>query len=102
MYRSDPTLKVILLVIAVLLAVIALRPLVNPEVKAQAQSARFDHVTIVATTFLYKGQQGLLLMDRRNANVWFMARTTDQAGTQFAAPVFLLRVPFDKLDQGPQ
>ena len=48
--------------------------------------------------FLYKGQQGLLVMDRRNANVWFIPKANDQ----FQAPVFLIRIPFEKLDQAPQ
>jgi len=48
--------------------------------------------------FLYKGAQGLLVMDRRNANVWFIPKT----GDQFGAPVFVIRVPFEKLDQAPQ
>ena len=74
-------------------------PLFNPAVNVQAQDgARFDHVVIVATTFLYKGQQGLLVLDKRNANVWFIPKANDQ----FKDPVFVLRVPFEKLDQAPQ
>jgi|ERR1051326_4317870 len=98
MNRSDPSLKAILLTIALFLGIIALRPLFNPPTEVQAQAARFDHVFIVATTFLYKGQQGLLVMDRRNANVWFIPRASDQFGT----PVFIIRLPFEKLDQAPQ
>ena len=63
-----------------------------------AQSARFDNVNIVSPVFLYKGQQGLLEMDRRNANVWFIPKVNDQFGT----PTFVLRLPFEKLDQAPQ
>jgi len=97
MERPDRMLKAILMAIALFLGVIALRPLFAPPIQAQAQAARFDHVFIVATTFLYKGQQGLLVMDRRNANVWFIPRV----GDQFQAPVFVIRVPFETLDQPP-
>jgi hypothetical protein len=98
MERSDRFLKVILIAIALFLGIIALRPWFEPALRVQAQAARFDHVFIVSTTFLYKGQQGLLVMDRRNANVWFIPKV----GDQFQAPVFVIRVPFEKLDQPPQ
>jgi hypothetical protein len=51
-------------------------------------------VQVVATTFLYKGQQGLLVLDRRNANVWFIPKVSDQ----FQTPVFVVKLPFDKLE----
>jgi hypothetical protein len=98
MPKTDWTLKTILAMIALFLGVIALRPLFEPSIRAEAQAARFDHVFIAATTFLYKGQQGMLVMDRRNANVWFIPRV----GDQFQNPVFVIRLPFDKLDQAPQ
>ena len=98
MEKSDRFLKAMLLVIALFLGIIALRPLIEPAVQARAQAATYDHVTIVAATFLYKGQQGLLVLDRRNANVWFIPKV----GDQFQAPVFVIRVPFEKLDQAPQ
>jgi len=98
MRKSDWTLKAILAVIALFLGIIALRPVVNPPDTVLAQSARFEHVFIAATTFLYKGQQGMLVMDRRNANVWFFPKSNDQ----FGEPVFVLRLPFEKLDQAPR
>jgi hypothetical protein len=98
MQSSDRTLKALLMVIALFLAMIAIRPFFYPATDVLAQSARFDHVQLIATTFLYKGQQGLLVLDRRNANVWFIPRTQDQ----FQAPVFVIRLPFEKLDQSPQ
>ena len=98
MDRPDRTLKAILMTIALFLGIIALRPVFEPSIQVQAQTARFDHVLIVATTFLYKGQQGLLVMDRRNANVWFIPKV----GDQFQPPVFVIRVPFEKLDQPAQ
>jgi hypothetical protein len=88
----------ILLTIALFLGVIALRPVYAPDTIAQAQAARFDHVYIAASGFLYKGQQGLLVMDRRNGNVWFIGKTVDR----FLDPVFVIRMPFEKLDEAPR
>ena len=99
MIKSDWALKAILLAIAVFLGILALGPLFHPVVNVQAQGgARFDHVVIVATTFLYKGQQGLLVLDKRNGNVWFIPRS----GDQFQDAAFVVRVPFEKLDQAPR
>ena len=97
MQPADRTLKGILMVIALFLGMIALRPYIAPA-PVQAQAARFDHVEIVSAAFLYKGQQGLLVWDRRNANVWFIPKVNDR----FQDPVFVIRVPFEKLDQAPQ
>ena len=98
MQSSDRTLKALLTIIALFVAMIAIRPFLYPAINVMAQSARFDHVQLISATFLYKGQQGLLVLDRRNANVWFIPKTQDQ----FQAPVFVVRLPFEKLDQGPQ
>jgi hypothetical protein len=98
MLKLDRSLKAILALIALFLGIIAMRPFLDPATTALAQPARFDHVFIAATTFLYKGQQGMLVMDRRNANVWFLPKVTDQ----FQDPVFVIKLPFEKLDQTPQ
>lgn len=98
MMRIDSTLKIALIVIAICLVVIAIRPFFVPSITAQAQAARFDHVFIVSTMFLYKGAQGLLVMDRRNGNVWFIPRAADS----FQDPVFVIRMQFEKLDQQPR
>ena len=98
MPRNDLSTKAILLAIALFLGILALRPFLEPMPAVHAQPARFDHVTILATTFLYKGQQGLLLLDRRNGNVWFVPKQDDV----FKDPVFVIRMQFEKLDQAPQ
>ena len=98
MHRPDFFLKTILATIALFLGIIALRPLFEPSIKASAQGGRFDYVHIVSPMFLYKGQQGLLVLDQRNANIWFIPKVDDQ----FKTPVFVIRAPFDKLDQAPQ
>ena len=59
-------------VLAVILA-LTLPGYFGPMPAAYAQGAQFDYVTIVSTVFLYNGERGLLLLDRRNGNVWFMA-----------------------------
>ncbi|MEO8594906.1 MAG: hypothetical protein ABI759_16420 [Candidatus Solibacter sp.] len=97
MHKPDRFLYAILMTIVLLLGIIALRPILDPQDKVLAQSAQFDHVTIVSAVFLHKGQQGMLVLDRRNANVWFIPKVNDQ----FQNPVFVLRVPFEKMDQLP-
>jgi len=97
MPRIDWMTKITLLAIALFLGIVALRPLLEPATAVQAQAARFDHVFIVSTMFLYKGQQGLLVMDRRNGHIWFIAKQD----TGFQDPVFLMRMQWEKLDQAP-
>jgi hypothetical protein len=98
MVRIDATVKGILLAIAIFLGIIALRPLVEPPATVQAQAAKFEHVFVISTLFLYKGQQGLLVMDRRNGNVWFIPKEADS----FRDPIFVIRMQFEKLDQAPR
>jgi len=98
MLRNDLFIKVTLLAIALFLGVIALHPLFEPAIAVQAQGARFDHVQILSAMFLYKGAQGLLVMDKRNGNVWFIPKVNDG----FQDPVFIVRMQFEKLDRAPQ
>jgi hypothetical protein len=100
--RTTVSLKLAIMALALLLGLIALGQLFEPRVKAQAEGARFDHVLIVSTMFVHKGQIGLLLLDRRNGNVWFVQTSIDESRqVPFGEPVFLVRVPFEKLDQAP-
>jgi len=103
MPKVDFTLRITLALIAIFLGMIALRPFVSPTTNVMADAARFDHVFIASAGFLYKGDQGLLVMDRRNGNVWFIPKQTNGGGgaVSFGDPVFLVRVPFEKLDQAP-
>jgi len=98
MQKSDRVLKAILIAIALFLGIIAIHPFIDPAASVMAQSAKFDHVYIVSPVFLYKGQQGILVMDRRNANVWFIPKVDEQ----FKAPVFVLKLPLEMLDQAPR
>ncbi len=97
MSKFDRFLTVSLLLIAGFLAMIAIRPLFQPTATARAQSARFEHIYIVSPLFLYKGDQGLLVLDQRNANIWFIPRRDEV----YQNPVFVTRLPFEKLDQSP-
>jgi len=98
MLRTDWSLKAILAIIAVFLGILALRPMVQPGATVLAQSARFEHVEIISPVFLYKGNQGVLVMDQRNGKFWFFPRVNEQ----YQAPVFIVRLPFEKLDEGLQ
>ena len=88
--------------IALLLGIVALRPLYRPMVNVAADSPKYDHVNVLAPVFLFKGQQGLLLMDKRNGNIWFIGRGSDQMTLKYGEPVFVTQVPLDKLDQVPR
>jgi hypothetical protein len=94
-------LHVLLLVIAFCLGAIAVRPYVHPERTALAFEGKFDYVDIVSPMFLYKGNQGVLLMDKRNGNIWFIGRG-DEVDLSFKDPIFIARLPLEKLDQVPQ
>jgi hypothetical protein len=98
MPRIDATIKLTLAAIALFLGMIALRPYFEPLPVVHADVAKFDHVQIISAVFLYQGQQGLLLLDKRNGNIWFSPRL--EAG--YGDPVYLIRLPFEKLDQTPR
>jgi hypothetical protein len=53
---------------------------------------------IVSAVFIYKGAQGMLVMDRRNGNVWFFPKQNET----FMDPVFVMHLQFEKLDQAPR
>ncbi|GEM_PF-3882910 len=91
MMKSDWTVKGLLLAIVLLLGTLTFR---QQPVFAQT---RFDYIRVVSAVFLYKGDQGLLLLDERTGNVWFMAR----AGDAYKDPVFLIRIPFEKIPLEP-
>ena len=102
-YRIDWTFRLVLATIAIFLALIALRPLVHPSREVLAQSARFDHILLVSPAYLYKGVQGILLLDKRNGNVWFIPKGNDMSQTPFSQnPTYIYRIPFEKLDEHPR
>ena len=97
MSKNDLTLKLLPFVVVLLLGVGVFQPEETLLQTVHAQSAQFDHITIVSALYLHQGLEGLLLLDKRNGNVWFMPRRN----TSYDDPQFLLRVPFEKLDPLP-
>jgi hypothetical protein len=95
MARLDRCFQLTVALLAACFCVLVIREVRGGEA-VHAAEARFDHVTIVSSAFLYKGEAGLLLLDRRNGNVWYMGHKE----AVFAEPILLGRVPFEKLDGG--
>ena len=87
-------------VLAAVLAIVEVRPLLITETRVRADSARFDHVSVISPMYLYQGRQGILIMDKRNGNVWFIARG-DNTNISFRDPVFVVHVPLEKLETAP-
>ena len=98
MNSCDRWTRLLLLVVALLLSIIAIRPYLYPDAITLADGGRFEHVMIVSGGFLYKGSQGVLLLDKRNGNIWFIGRG-DQTSLTFKDPVLVGRLPLEKLDQ---
>ena len=69
--------------------------------RVHAQTNRFDYIYVVSPVYLYKGQQGVLLADMRNGNIWFVGKSKDFE-TKFEDPVFITRLPLEKLDATPR
>ncbi len=97
----DRTTRILLIVVTVLLGVIALELRTPRPERVYADSSRFDHIQVIATNFLIGGNPGVLVLDKRNGNVWFIPRGQDMDKFWFKEPMFLIRVPFEKLDQVP-
>jgi hypothetical protein len=98
MHKTDWTVRALLLAIVALLGMLVLNPVFDTPTIVSAQSARFDHVLIASSGFLYKGQQGMLVLDKRNGNVWFFPRVNEA----FQDPIFVMRLQFEKIDQAVQ
>ena len=98
----DRLIRCSILAIAILLGIIALELWPGRPDRVYADSGRFDYVQVVATTFLYKGTQGVLVLDKRNGNLWFIGKGQDMEKAWFHDPVFIMKVPLEKLDQAAQ
>lgn len=99
MFKANWILKTALAVVALFMALGALAPYVKSQVSAD--SGRFDYVYVVSPVYLYQGNQGVLLLDKRNGNVWFIGKGNEMNIT-FKDPVFVARLPLEKLDQAPR
>jgi hypothetical protein len=91
-----------LLAIAIFLGMIAIRPYVSPAQSVKAESGQYDYVQIVSAQFLYNGATGVLLLDKRNGNVWFTERNNANMRVAFKDPVFVIHLPLEKLDANPR
>jgi hypothetical protein len=96
--RNDRVLTAMLLIACVVLTILAVQAYA-PSSRAYADSRRFDYVSVVSTTYVYRGNHGVLLLDKRNGNVWFFGKTND-FDVAFHDPVLITRLPLEKLD-GP-
>jgi len=99
-FKNDPGRNAGVFLIVALLAILALRPYFSPDTKASADVARFDYVYVISPVYLYQGQQGILLMDKRNGNVWFIAKGNSTT-ISFRDPVLVVRMPLEKLEAVP-
>jgi hypothetical protein len=88
-----------LVMIAIFLGIIAFELWPGHPDRVYADSGRFDYVQVIATSFLYKGAQGVLILDKRNGNLWFIAKGQDMDKAWFDDPVFVMKTPLEKLDQ---
>ena len=90
------------LLIAFFLGLIALQMYLDRSPRIYADSGRFDYVQVLASPFAYNGNQGVLLLDKRNGNIWFLPKGQDMTKTWFKDPVFLIRAPLEKLEEQPR
>lgn len=97
---SGRTGKLLLPIIAGLLGMIVVRSYLVPEMKVAAESGRFDYINVVSPAYIYNGRQGVLLLDKRNGNVWFLEKyAPDNTKVSFRDPVFVAHVPLEKVDE---
>jgi hypothetical protein len=97
---SDRMLKVVLVIIALLLEMILARPYLMPEMTVAADSGRFDYINIVSAVYIHNGRPGVLLLDKRNGNVWFLGKhTSDNMKSSFADPIFVAHIALEKVDE---
>lgn len=72
-----------------------------PKAQTYVDSSRFDYVYVISPAYVYRGNQGVLLLDKRNGNVWFFPRTNN-LDLAFRDPVLVSRLPLEKLDEMPR
>lgn len=99
--HRDSLLTLLPLMMAAIIAILALQLSFRPDVVASADSGRFDYVYVISPMFLYQGNQGVLLLDKRYGDVWLFARGNDM-NISFREPLFVTRLPLGKLDQPPR
>ena len=56
-------------------------------------------ISVVSAGYIYNGRPGVLLLDKRNGNVWFLGKHTSDMKSLFSDPVFVAHVPLEKVDE---
>ena len=90
--------RLLLLGAIVLISALLLRAYWFQETRVTADSVRFDYIRVISPMYLYEGRQGILLLDYRNGNVWFIGKG-DTEKVSFLDPVFVVHLPLEKLSQ---
>ena len=101
MQKASWDLNALLLAVVLLLVFLSLRLTVTPTPTAFADSGRYDYVTIISPGYLYQGKQGVLVLDRRTADVWFFAKTMEME-IRYEDPVLVTHLPLENLDLPPR
>ena len=95
MSRAFVTLYATLIIVVLMLALLVMR---TSPASVSADSGRFDYVHVISPAYLYQGNQGVLVLDKRNGNVWFFGKG-DEMKVTFRDPVLVTKLPLEKLDQ---
>src|SRR3954453_7023332 len=97
--RMNRVLSTVVIIIGLIVAVIAFQayPLRST---AYADSGTFDYVYVISPAYLYKGNQGVLALDKRNGNIWFFGKSNSLDVT-YHDPVLITRLPLEKLNAAP-
>ena len=95
MSKALVILNTTLLIAALILAMLVIR---TPAANVSADSGRFDYVHVISPVYLYQGNQSVLVLDKRNGNIWFFGKG-DEMQVTFRDPVLVTRLALEKLDQ---
>ena len=99
MSRTDWLLVTVIVVFGCIMLVELTKVPLSPHGSwVSANTVRFDYMDVVSSAYPYQGRHGLLLLDKRNGNVWFIANGNDLSGN-FKDPVFVTRLSLENLDQ---
>jgi hypothetical protein len=97
-WRTIPPLRETVLILLVLLVVLLGFQAYSKPAGAYADSNRLTYVDVISTAYVYRGTQGVVVMDKRNGNLWFFANSTS-FDMPFSDPVLISRLPIEKLDR---
>jgi hypothetical protein len=96
--RKPPAARDVALIIGVLLVVfLGFKAAYFPPSGDFATSSRIDYVYVLSPDYVYRGANGVLLMDKRNGNIWFFANGSNTE-MRFSDPVLVSRLRLEQLD----